>query len=65
MELLKTTVMILCAFAGPILCYIAVYGLITVINFIYLQIKAYRFRKRMQKRQDKNEITDSREGEIQ
>lgn len=47
------TVKVICTFVigimGPVLCYILVYGSIFLINRVYLQIKAMRFRKRITK----------------
>lgn len=46
-EFVKTIVTLLLGIAGPILCYIAVYGSASLIRRIYLLIKARKFKQRM------------------
>ena len=67
---LKRVAILILGILGPILCYIIVYGFFEVIRIISLQIKARRFKKRMEianankERDEFGDIEDDVEVEI-
>lgn len=49
---------------GPILCLIIVNVIFTAVRFVYLQCKAYRFRKRILRMRSESDNIEDIEGDV-